>query len=80
MVAAGGAHQLGPIETTAAPQQQINSLAGQDQQQQRVTCLASRPQQQQQSKVLRRVAVLECEDSERWQGYTESLWKAALWE
>jgi hypothetical protein len=22
--------------------------------------------------------VLECEDSERWKGYTESLWKASL--
>lgn len=33
-------------------------------------------QQQQQPK--RRMAVLECEDSERWKGYTESLWTAAL--
>lgn len=37
-------------------------------------------QQQQQPTATRRIAVLECEDSERWKGYTESLWKAALWE
>lgn len=28
----------------------------------------------------RRIAVIECEDAERWRGYTESLWKAALQE
>jgi hypothetical protein len=66
MVAAGNAHQPEPVMTTAAPQQHNTSLPGQ--------------QQQQQSKVDRRVAVLECEDSDRWKGYTESLWKAALWE
>jgi hypothetical protein len=29
---------------------------------------------------MRRIAILECEDSERWKGYTESLWRAVLWE
>jgi hypothetical protein len=43
----------------------------------------SEPQQQQhqeQAPGTRRVAVLECEDAEKWKGYTESLWKSALWE
>lgn len=30
------------------------------------------------SSTCRRVAVLDCEDAERWLGYTEQLWKEAL--
>jgi hypothetical protein len=93
VVAAHSSSDMSPPQVIAQDSKSPLSCTTQQQQHRHNHDQQQQPQQQHPQKqqaavtgqpgagaIQRRTAVLECEDSERWKGYTESLWKAALWE